>query len=104
MIAKSVENGYQITHSTLEHSRSCSGGGRQRAPSISVVAAPVAALVGSVSSAKEKRKLIEEQVGTKLSSAAVWRATDGSVEQQLLQQIYEFALLPRFLEPHSALA
>ena len=98
MKAKSVESGYQITHCTLEHSRTCSGGGRKRAPSIFVVTAPVASLVGSVSSAKEKRKLIEENVGIKLSSAAVWRATDGSVEQQLIQQIYEFALLPRYLE------
>ena len=96
--AKSVENGYKITHSALEHSRACSGGGRKRAPSISFVAAPVSSLVGSVSSAKEKRKLIEEQVGMKLSSAAVWRVTESSVEQQLLQQIYEFALLPHYLK------
>ncbi len=83
-----MENGYQVTHSQLEHSPTCSGGGRKRQLSYNVVSAPVAGQVATISSARDKRKFLKKETGVDLDPAAVWRHTQGRVDQQLLQQIY----------------
>lgn len=98
VIAKSCEKGHLITTSQLDHSRQCSGAGRQRAVSFAVMAAPVASMLASTSSVKASRALLKREVGIDPSPAAAWRHFGNDLQSQLLQEIYEFALVPAYVQ------